>query len=260
MQIQPLTEVYLIDQISFDLFVYQNPSILLDGPKKLINVSKANQQALKKYSQLLFNIRYAWQKTIKYKAYFSDFYPPEEKIEKVEALNHHIHAYLQDMDTFKNKIETFLNSLKKDLMAMASNKKEIKEMFEKLSSSITSAFGGVADARNPHTHHGMRFIDGDLLKAENAMGAIQAIQSEAFSPFINKEMVPKFLEDRLKEKEENFELAKERWLKNATKNNEQTAGLLNAILKAAEDPLYQFLDITPTKTLFSKIKPTHLGM
>ena len=249
---QPVETIHALEEISVNLLVYREPEMLLEDARKRIDVSRVNNRDLDRYTQLLSYIRYAWEKTKKYEIYFSDFFTCNDKIDPVEALNHHIHAYLQDMDTFKNKIETFLNSLKKDAIAMAVNKKEVADFFSQATKKTTETFRGMTEIRNPHTHHGMRFMDGDLLKAENAQNAARQIQSPLIASNINQSMIPAFLERMSKEKQEGFENAKKRWIQNAARNNIQTTGFLNGILKAVEAPLYQFLKIVPTKDLFPR--------
>ena len=115
----------VIDEMLLDFGVYIDPKILKDDLGKLLDITSANTDGIKKYRELLSNVKFAWQKTLKYKHYFEEFYPPVEKVEKFEALNHHIHAYLQDMIILKNKIEVLLGEMKNDIKKIASNKSEI---------------------------------------------------------------------------------------------------------------------------------------
>jgi|GEM_PF-1512123 len=238
---------HVIEEIGANLAVYIEPELLIEEARKGMAVTGFNTNDLERYSGLLSNIRYAWEKTKKYVIYFSDFYPTEDKVNKVEALNHHIHAYLQDMDTLKNKIETFLNILNGDILKKATNKDEVKKFFDEAHKTIDGAFEGILKYRRQHIHQGTRFMDGDLLKAENAEGTAQMLQSPVAAPYINKDVVPIIIGKLMQQKEEGFEVAKIRWVGIAQKNNVQTTGLLEGVLRGVEPLLYEFLNITPMR-------------
>jgi hypothetical protein len=240
---------HAIEEIAGDILAYNNPEYLIDSVSKLIDTTKTKKSDLERYSRLLSNIRYAWDKTKKYESYFSNFYPPEERISKIEALNHHIHAYLQDMDTLKNKIETLLDILHGDVVKKVTNKEEVKNFFSRAREKVEQSFDGVCKYRRPHTHHGPRFIDGGLLKAENAENFSQLAKSPVATRFINQEAITPLLKKLEQEKEEEFEAAKERWITMARKNNIQTTGLIDMILSAMKAPLYTFLKIKPMRDL-----------
>lgn len=158
----------IINEILTDLAVYQEPDSLLEKYKERIKEIEVDKSKLRKYWDLVINVRYAWQKTLKYELYFAEFYSSSGKIEKIEALNHHIHTYLQDMITLKNKIEVLFGSLKNDIKKIAIDKDEVVAFFEAGIQKTKDVFNGISKYRDPHVHEGMRFQDGDLLKAENA--------------------------------------------------------------------------------------------
>lgn len=234
-----------IDEILGDFGVYENPQFLFEQYAKQIDITSIDAPNLKKYSELLSNIRYAWQKTLKYKKYFDDFYPPADKVEDFEALNHHIHAYLQDMDILKNKIEVFLGEAKNDIKKVVANKKEIDDFFKTGVEKTKKVFEGISKHRNPHTHKGMRFFDGDLLKAENASHFGEMIKNPMFNGVLNQEAIPRLVEKLKKQKEESFIVAKNRWIQTAIKNDAQTSGYLDALLRGVKPSLYKFLKIRP---------------
>src|SRR3989344_8744996 len=159
------TKRHVIEEMMTDFYFHQDPRFLKIEYSRLIDASKANQVGIKKYMQSFFNLRYAWQKTLKYKKYFEYFYPQTGQIDKIEALNHHIHAYLEDMETFKNKIEVLFGKMKNDIKKVASNKKDIDEFFRAGVKKTKEVFAQVSKYRDEHRHRGTRFFDGDLLKA-----------------------------------------------------------------------------------------------
>jgi hypothetical protein len=238
-------KIHAIDEILGDLAVYENPNLLFEQYSEQIDTSGINKIALTKYGGLLSNIRYAWQKTLKYKKYFEDFYPPIAKVENFEALNHHIHAYLQDMDILKNKIEVFLGEAKHDIKKIATNKKEIEEFFQAGVEKTKKVFAGISKHRNPHTHKGMRFFDGDLLKAENAHHTKEILKNPVFDGALNPQAKPEFIAKLDTQKEESFNAAKKRWIGIAIKNDAQTSGYLDGLLNGVRPSLYKFLEIEP---------------
>lgn len=245
------TERHAIDEMMADFAFYQDPRLLKTEYSGLLNVSKVNDADIKKYMMSFFNLRYAWQKTLKYKKYFEEFYPPAEKIEKIEALNHHIHAYLEDMTTLKNKVEVLLGEMKNDIKKVASNKRDIDEFFVAGVEKTKEVFTQVSKYRGEHRHRGMRFFDGDLLKAENAHGFLEIISNPIFDAMLNQEYKPEIVAKFTKEKEESFEAAKKRWIEMAKKNDEQTTGYLDALLKGVRPALYQFLNIKPVQEIIA---------
>lgn len=242
---------HILDEMMTDFYFHQDPRFLRIEYSQLIDASKANQTGIKKYMQSFFNLRYAWQKTLKYKKYFEHFYPQTGQIEKIEALNHHIHAYLEDMETLKNKIEVLFGEMKNDIKKVASNKKDIDEFFKAGIEKTKEVFAQVSKHRGEHRHRGMRFFDPDLLKAENANGFLEIVATPQFDAMLNQEYKPQLIEKFTREREESFEIAKKRWIEMAKRNDEQTTGYLDAILKGSRSPLYQFLNIKPVQEVIN---------
>ncbi len=253
-----------LEEILGDLSVYQNPDLLKEEFGKFLNTSKVKTADIEKYQGLLSNIKYASQKILKYEFYFEEFYPDPEKIGAIEALNYHIHSYLEDSDILKEKIVAFLNNLRKDIRdSLGDNEGEktrIKEFFDAGTQKTEEVFAGIVKHRNSHHHSGTRFIDGDLLKAENAQNEQRLFQTPPFSEMVRPDKVAELMERLEQEKEESFEKAKVRWIKMAADNHGQSSGYLNTLFDAVAPSLYQFLAIKPTneipelKVLKDKVK------
>ncbi|MDD4818903.1 MAG: hypothetical protein PHH27_01855 [Candidatus Colwellbacteria bacterium] len=243
-----------IQIIIADLGVYKEPNIIKPEFSGLINVKSADIKGIDKYLPILLSIKYAWQKILKYEAYFAKLYTSDKSIEDFEALNHHIHAYLQDMDTLKNKIEVLLGTLKNDLRKIASNKEDIDDFLNAAIEKNTEVFSNVLKHRHPHVHAGMRFMDDDLLKAENACSALEMFSNPIFDAILNQELKPELVARLEKEKEESFEVAKNRWIKTARDNNKQVSEYLNFMMEAIRPSLYQFLNIRPINDILSDAK------
>lgn len=244
-------KVHVIDEIIKDLFLYLEPKLLKDEYSGFLDINSADIDGIKKYRDILMDVRYAWQKTQKYAQYFEEFYPPESKIEKFEVLNHHIHAYLQDMTTLKNKIEVLLGKMKNDIRKVASNKSEIDTFFRVGVKKTKDIFKEISKHRDTHHHQGMRFCDNDLLKAENAYGASKLFSDPTINSVINQKYIPVLLEKFEKEKEESFEVGKKRWIRVARRNNKQVSDYLNILLEGIRPNLNQLLNIQPARELIS---------
>jgi hypothetical protein len=248
-----------IDQILADFTVYIEPKLLKDDVTELLNVAGANIDSIKKYRQLLSNIKYAWQKVLRYKFFFATFYTADNAIDKVEALNHNIHAYLQDMDTLKNKIMVFLEELKKDLKKVASNKDEVIVFIDAGRDKTLEVFDGVLKYRRPHVHNGMRFMDGDLLKAENAHETIKMFTETPMAEMLNPDYKDEWFNELAIEKETSFETAKSRWITMAESNDEQTTGYLNSLFETIRPSINQLLGITSVMDVLEKNKQENHG-
>lgn len=246
-------EIHPIELILADFVIYQKPNYLMKEYQELFDISSADLKNLEKYRKSISNIRYAWRKILVYKKYFSDFYPEsDEKIKDFEALNHHIHAYLQDMDTLKNKVLNFLYELKKDLKKVAINKEDIEIFIKAGVDKTLESFEGVLKYRRQHVHNGMRFIDGDLLKSENARASLEMFDNPVFDSMLNQKYKPELITKIKEEEKEGFESGKERWIKMAENNNVQTTGFLKETLEIIQPSLYQFLKIESSVDILKK--------
>jgi hypothetical protein len=250
-----IQQSHLINEILADFNFYIEPNILKPEFHNLFDFNSVHIDGVKKYQEILSNIQYAWQKVMKYKKYFNTFYTAGE-IENFEALNHHIHAYLQDMATLKNKIEVLFGALKNDLKKIASNKDDIIVFIEAGINKILEVFKEVSDYRNPHVHDGRRFMDGELLKAENAHRTLEMFSNPIFDAMLNQDYKPELVAKLEKTKQESFEKSKKHWVELATDNNEQVTGFLHAILETVRPVLYQFLNIKPVKETIDLSKKT----
>lgn len=170
--------------------------------------------------------------------YFQSFYPAEGgEIKNYEALEHHIHAYLEDLDTVRNKLHHYVGSLKNDLKKIASNKEEIVKALKWLDGQISTTFNDVSENRNPHRHEGFKFSDkyiNDGQMAEMALDEAMPLRAQ---------LSEHGLEKMREVKNDSFEQGKKYWAENAVKNYEQVSGLTEAVLEKTKDFLYKFLDI-----------------
>lgn len=231
-------ELTKLDFLVMDLFLYLNPDVLKD--KIEIN-PKINKKKIEEYSTLLDNIRSTYNIIQKYESYFTEFYPDSEKITKQEALEHHIHAYLEDMTIFKNKIEAFLGVLKNDLKKFAINKNEITKALNFLINKVDKGFNGISRIRTPHHHKGYRFIDKDLSDSQSTNIILQIIQNNLSL----LKLKPSFLLELERKEIDSFKKAKSAWISQAKSSNKDTKIIIEEIFERISDFVYQFLEVKP---------------
>ncbi len=249
---QNAIQQHVLDEILGDFAIFMEPQLLLEPNFIEIKKIKVDNDKIKKYSTLLSNIDYAWKKVKKYQIYFQEFYPATTKIGKIEALNHHIHAYLNDMVRLRNKILEFFGTAKNDIKKAAFNKKEIEDFFQAGIVKTKEVFGQVTDQRDLHHHQGMRFFDINLLKAENAEGSIRFLNNPVINSILNQERKPELIERFRKEEDQSFEVARDSWVKMAQKNDLQIFGYLHEVFIAVKPALYQYLNMKPVKDIFKQ--------
>jgi hypothetical protein len=112
------------------LGVYLNENIFYKEFRSNILKGKNYElKKVKKYHQLLSSVNWFVKKVSRYEIYFREFYSDSENIKNFEELEHHVHAYLEDIATVKNKLAEYLGALKNDITKVAINKDEIKALF-----------------------------------------------------------------------------------------------------------------------------------
>jgi hypothetical protein len=226
------------DLLSFEIHVHLNPQIM-NNPAE-IDTSKVNKSRLKKYSYLIHTMIIAYKKIQRYELYFSKFYISSEDIPEHEALEHHLHAYLQDLTILRNKIEVFLNTLRNDLKKIASNKAEVCASIDEVKKRVLYTFRRVKETRDPHHHSGFRFLDYDITRASSIRSMIQ----KGNTLFLDR-LKPGALEYLDKEASDSFKKAKAYYIDRAKKNEEGISKLMDMFFLSIEDLIYQFLGIKP---------------
>lgn len=230
----------VIDAILADLAMYDNPQYLKPEYQKILleSIQAQKKPLIKKYFSTLSNLRAAWQKVLRYEVYFSEFYTNSKQIPPHEALNHHVHSYLQDMTTLKNKIQVCLGEVKNDCKKEFINKSDIEEFFNEAIKKTEIVFEQISQLRDPHHHKGPRFLDADIFKAETAHFINTAISDSKFPLPINEALKPELLEKLEKNKSEAFEVAKLRWISTAKSNAIEITGYIDMLLALVKPNFY----------------------
>ena len=235
-----------LNWLLLDITVYINPNFLSKDLTSKIDMSKANISMLNRYYTIASAMNWSYNKVLKYEIYFQEFYPNSPNIPEYEALEHHIHAYLQDLTILKNKIEVFLNSLRNDIKKVATNKEEVVLYYNGLIGRLNEIFDGVLKHRNPHHHTGQRFLDEDVVDAEwlDTMLKYKKLSPDAFSE--------ELLEKISKRSKDSFEIAKTKRIALAQKNNEAIWKLVEDLFSWLEANIYKLLWIKSIKDFLSK--------
>ncbi len=236
----------ILDEILVDLAMQLYPEFLLNENKGKMDQHK-NKKIIEKYNKILNTVNSAWQKTLQYQYVFSEFYYENGNIDKFAQLEHHVHAYLQDTDTLKNKIETLFDNLKKDVKVLVVNKIEIVEFFQAGKEKTVEVFDKISKHRNAHVHYSHLFADSDILKAEDAERTLNLLKHPSVIEKMGQTHLSEVIAKLTKDKNEGFEKAKERWIKNTKKNIIQTTGFIEFVLKIIKPVLYKAFEIAPLK-------------
>jgi hypothetical protein len=242
----------ILDEILSDITYYLYPELLIEEYQNLGLDSKTDKEKLEKYSVLLSDIRHAYDKVSRYDVYFEYFYTDSDKIQKFEQVKHHIHVYLQDVDTLKNKLQNLLGNLKNDINSVAENRQEISSSLKDAIDTVGEIFEPILKYRRQHVHKGSRFMEDDLLKAENNELLKEVLINPLFEKMINQDYKPKAIEKLKVIQEQSFNTAKGRWLNNAKKSKVTILKFLNKILEIIQPSLYQFLNIKSMKEILKK--------
>jgi hypothetical protein len=237
----------VLDEMTADLTVYLNPDLLHEEHVREIKKVKIAKNELEKYQILLVEIKWAYIKLIKYPRFFQEFYPESEKIGKHEALEHHVHAYLQDFSILKNKLLNFLGQLKNDIKKVAINKDEIDQLITQFIENSEAVFRQVSDVRNAHHHRGRRLVMSSSVDA----GMVEFLTADT-NP-LKASIRPEFIEELKVKAADSFEKEKNAFVELAGKNNDQITGLLNQVMKNNKSLLYQYLGIRPAKEMMKSL-------
>jgi hypothetical protein len=243
-----------LGQIRALLFVCKKPEMLLEAFRPDYDLSAIDDTLLKKYREMFSNVGYAKDKVKRYPVFFESFYPDVASgITFDEAFNHHVHAYLQDMDTLKNKLEAYADHIRKDVSATATNSDEVSAYYRELKQMISSSFEGTSEYRNPHVHHGPRFIDGAALRAENARKGREIFGSMFQNA--DPDRATEFFQEQEEEERAASDEAKTHWIAMAQRNNEKIAGLVDTVVAASANHLFHLLGMEEMVVKLKEMNP-----
>lgn len=234
-----------LHDILADIVIYNNPKSLKKEIAIKVDLSKVDTKAVNKYYLLIVAIDQAFRRVQKYPIFFEEFYPNSKNISEIEALKHHVHAYLQDMTAFKNKVTVFLGTLKNDLKRDAENKEEIEKALRWLAGQVANVFAQVSEHRDPHHHNGLEFSDPDIMNATTATSLLALNKSQNL---FNSDFISQLEEQQI----QSFQKAKEKWFKIASDNAKEVEGFIDDIMGRNKDFLYKLLNIQSLREIISQ--------
>lgn len=251
-KVEIISKVYMqteIEKLLGEFVVYLYPEYFLhpeyllpDCPAPLKPESPAYKK-MEVYFALITNINWILKKVERYRVYFLEFYPNSSSIKDHEALQHHLHAYLEDLATVKNKLTVYLGALKNDLKQVVINKKEIGDAIDWLIRQVHETFKNSLAVRDEHRHKGQRFTGKYIADAE----IMDMVLDDSFP--LKGQLTEEGIVKALKRQKQSFEEGKVHWSKNATNNYKQVHGLVNQVAEKTKGFLYQLLGIKPIDSI-----------
>lgn len=239
----PPLEINKLRKINAIIALYLEPGLIKSEFRGEILSDGINKKLAKKHDRLLFFVTQASNKIGRYPVFFSEFYSASDKISKNEALEHHIHAYLEDLTGLKEKLVAFLNEFKKDLKGASLSD---AGKYEKLTRWVEERFGKVAQLRVPHAHRGPRHLDSSLVDSDSAQFILT--QANVF-PISRKGM------ELLREKQEKaFNKARDTWTAVASENVDILTRLINLVGSQIEKDFFKLLKIQPPDDLLNIVR------
>lgn len=163
------------------------------------------------------DISTVFERLNRYEVYFSSFYPADiELINEAEALEYHLHSYLQEFYSLKEKIVRLIRYIKKSVKHFpeVGNPEIVYKLLDHVMRQVEKGMEQVTVVRGKHVHD-MTVRDTEISKAK----AIKAISNLGA---INKERAIVQYESLIKN-------SKKKYLAQATKNKEQINKLKNHI-------------------------------
>lgn len=90
----------------------------------------------------------------RYPVYFEKFYPEPTLISEAEALEYHLHSYLQEIYSLREKMERLLNIIrKKAKLFKIVNTEDVDKIINHLKAQVKKGLNDVVEARDEHVHN-----------------------------------------------------------------------------------------------------------
>lgn len=220
------------------LLIYLEPELFINdfnidakkGPNYKIST-------IKRYYRTITTVSWFSKKIGRYETYFANFYPDTNLIPRHEALEHHIHAYLEDIQTLRNKImDRYLPQLSQDLCKIYENKKDVKETFKDIKKNVYSGFSQPSKVRSKHRHLGDKFSDPHLSNAESMFVLLN-------NPNMKSQLSKWGVQQVTQKENESFESGRQWWIQNTQKHKTQLDAVIDYVFGSTKEYLYTLLDI-----------------
>lgn len=134
-------------------------------PRELLSRKRApadrREQLILEYFERLSDMSALFAKLDKYDVFFRQFYPVDTSlISREDAIEHHFHAYMQDLYILKERLARLIDSLKKDvqddrlLSGISDDESRVakKQALDDLKEHMETSMNTVINARARHVH------------------------------------------------------------------------------------------------------------
>lgn len=161
---------YFIDEFEFDL---------LFGKRK--PNTRKERVALDTFNRLS-DISTVLDRVCKYNVYFESFYPAKsDLITEAEAVEYHLHSYVQDIYSLQEKIGRLIGHLKRDISQFEiGDESKVKELLDHLLTQIINGLKQTVALRGSHVHD-MSLRDLEISEARllKTVSSITNVDTEA---------------------------------------------------------------------------------
>ena len=161
------------------------------------------------------DIYYVFEKLGKYELYFDKFYPDPVLISEAEVLEYHLHSYLQEIYSLREKMIRLLNVIRKKVILFdIGNPEDVNKVINHLKKQVEKGLTETLKIRDNHVHD-KSVRDFNITKAK-------ALKSLSDMKYINQE--------QFKEKYEPLiMLSKQKYTLQARKNNDELVKMFNFV-------------------------------
>jgi hypothetical protein len=234
-----------IRDMTTEMTLYLEPGILKDEYKHLVIYGQTfDKEFTRRMFAILSSIEWIAKRLSKYPIYFQEFYSTSASNPDFEALEYHIHSYLEDTETFYNKIRNYLGVVKN-----VCNKDKGKQgqdrvrVIVSILETISNIFKQVSKIRGDHRHGEFRHLDSNVVDAERFETIITGRHplSDQFTPYT----IEHFTTLRSK----SIGDGKAHWTSIAEKNRENIDGIVEMVMLDTKEILYEIIGITPITPL-----------
>lgn len=163
------------------------------------------------------DIQTVFERLTKYETYFQIFYPANlDQISEAEAIEYHLHSYIQEFYSLQQKIERLIKILKNKISVFdIKNPEDVKELLLHTLKQVNSGLSTVVELRGTHVHD-MSVRDNEISMAK-AIRTIQINDDRYNTPALT-DKYNKIISD-----------SKEKYITQSNYNKGQIIGLKNYI-------------------------------
>jgi len=210
-----------------------------------------NIELLDLYKSRLYELKVIYEKLQKYPTYFTSFYN-SEVISNEDALEYHIHSFLADVYTYREKIAGLLGLMQNKIPA---EYVEDKRSLDDIRKIILNNFEPITSIRKNHTHPITDmgwYSDEGSLKIRNIKALESFLNTEGIKETVNWDYVRERLVVEDAEAVKALEESVERWTKNSASALHMIEQTIPKILDKVSFTIYMTVNIADASELLKK--------